>query len=268
MSAPQTIDDFHARIAAHIEAMPKRLRQCAVYVAANSARIAVSTVADIAAGADVPPSAVMRFCQVIGFSGFTEMQRLFRDAYSPKWPDYSTRMSNLTSGEAGQPAQLLAQFIEAGRLSLQHLATHINEDDLTRAVEVLSRARMVHIAGMRRAFPAASYLAYMLEKMQVPAMLHDGVGGLDHSHALREGDAMIAISFAPYSDETLELAQAAHARGVQVVALTDHMASPLARDAAAVLPINEVDFGAFRAMSATIVVALTLAVAIAAERVD
>jgi DNA-binding MurR/RpiR family transcriptional regulator len=266
MSAPATIDAFHARIAQTAAEMPRRLRQCAEYIAANSDRIAVSTVAELAAGADVPPSAVMRFCQVIGFSGFSEMQKLFRDAYSPKWPDYTTRVSNLKSGAAGNPARLLAEFVDAGRQSLEQLATSVDEAALSKAVDVLARAGTLHIVGMRRVFPAASYLAYVFEKLSIPAMLHDGAGKLDHRAALRTGDALIAISFAPYSDETLDLAAEAHARGIKIVALTDHFASPLARHAAAVLPVAEVDFGAFRAMSATIALALALAVAVAAAR--
>lgn len=267
MSAPDTIEAFHAQIAQTVAQMPRRLRQCAEYFAANSDRIAVSTVAELAAGADVPPSAVMRFCQVIGFSGFSEMQKLFRDAYSPKWPDYTTRLTNLQSGADGSPARRLAEFIDAGRQSLEQLATSVDEAALTSAVSVLARAGTVHIVGMRRAYPAASYLAYVFEKMGVPAMLHDGAGRLDHRHALRAGDALIAISFAPYSDETLDLAATAHARDIKIVALTDHFASPLARHAAVVLPVAEVDFGAFRAMSATIALALALAVAVAAAKV-
>ena len=62
------------------------------------------------------------------------------------------------------------------------------EAALAQAVDVLSRAGVIHVVGMRRAFPVASYLAYVFEKMQVPAMLHDGVGKLDHRFALRKGD--------------------------------------------------------------------------------
>ena len=63
----------------------------------------------------------------------------------------------------------------------------------------------MHVVGLRRAFPVAAYLVYVFEKMQVPAMLHDSVGKLDHRFALRPGDAMLAITFAPYSEETLAL---------------------------------------------------------------
>ena len=72
--------------------MPKRLRQCADFIVALPDRVAVSTVAELAAAAEVQPSAVMRFCQELGFSGFSQMQRLFREEYARKWPDYGTRL--------------------------------------------------------------------------------------------------------------------------------------------------------------------------------
>ena len=260
--APATVEAFRERLAAITDDLPKRLRQCADHIAANTDRIAVSTVAELAAGADVPPSALMRFCQIMGFSGFSEMQKLFREAYAPGWPDYSTRLKNLKANRAGSPAALLAEFVEAGRLSLEALAKSVDEQVLETAVGILSRADTIHVVGLRRAFPVASYLAYVFEKMSVPAMLHDGVGKLDHRFALRPGDAVLAITFAPYSEETLALATDAHARGLPVVALTDRLTSPLARHADAVVTVPEVDFGAFRSLSATIAMAISLAVAV------
>jgi DNA-binding MurR/RpiR family transcriptional regulator len=263
---PASVDEFRARLDDILDDLPRRLRQCADYIAANTDRIAVSTVAELAAGADVPPSAVMRFCQILGFSGFSEMQRLFREAYSPGWPDYSTRLKNLKEGGAGSPTALLAEFIEAGRQSLEALAKSADEVALQQAVGILAGADTVHVVGLRRAFPVASYLAYVFEKMSVPAMLHDGVGKLDHRFALRPNDAVLAITFAPYSEETLTLAQDAKARGLPVVALTDRMSSPLVRFSDAILTVPEVDFGAFRSLSATIAMAIALAVAVGSAR--
>ena len=97
-------------------------------------------------------------------------------------------------------------------------------------------------------------------------MLHDGVGKFDHRFALRAGDAVLAITFAPYSEETLALAADARARGLPVVAVTDRLTSPLARQAEAVLTVPDVDFGAFRSLSATLVLALALAVAVGSAR--
>lgn len=266
LAAPTNVEEFRERLAMVTDTLPRRLRQCADYIAANTDRIAVSTVAELAAGADVPPSAVMRFCQILGFSGFSDMQKLFRDAYAPGWPDYSTRLKNLKEEGAGSPAALLAEFIEAGRLSLEALAKSVDEVALAQAVAMLAQADTIHVVGLRRAFPVASYLVYVFEKMSVPAMLHDGVGKLDHRFALRPGDALLAITFAPYSEETLTLAQDARDRGLPVVGVTDRVISPLARSADAILTVPEVDFGAFRSLSATIAMAISLAVAVGSAR--
>lgn len=263
---PTTVDGFRERLIAVTDTLPKRLRQCADYVAQNLDRIAVSTVADIAAGADVPPSAVIRFCQLLGFSGYSDMQRLFRDAYSPGWPNYATRLENLKSGPSGSPTALVAEFVEAGRLSLEKLVQSLDETVLDQAVSILTSAGTIHVVGFRRAYPVASYLAYVLAKMEVPAILHHGAGHLDQRFALRPGDAMLAISFAPYSQETLALAEAAQTAGLAVVGLTDTVTSPLSRSATTLLTVTEVDFGAFRSLSATIALAISLAVAVGTAR--
>ncbi len=263
---PATVEEFRDRLAAVSDSLPRRLRQCADHIAANIDRIAVSTVAELAAGAGVPPSALMRFCQIMGYSGFSELQKMFREAYAPGFPDYTTRLANLKTGGAGSPSALLAEFVEAGRLSLETLAKSADEAALVEAVDILATARTVHIIGLRRAFPVASYLAYVFEKMQVPAMLHDGVGALDHRHALRDGDAVLAITFAPYSVETVAIASDAQARGLPVVALTDRLTSPIARASRAILMVTEVDFGAFRSLSATLAMAMALAVAVGSRR--
>lgn len=266
LTAPMTVDEFRARLADIAPDLPPRLRQCAAYISAHTDRIAVSTVAEMANRADVPPSALIRFCQIIGFSGFSGMQKLFRDSYAPGLPDYSVRLKNLQDSGTGSPQALLAEFIEAGRLSLESLAKSCDEAALGDAVSLLARADTIHIIGLRRAFAVAAYLGYVFEKMAVPAMLHDGIGSFDHRHAMRKGDALVAITFAPYSEETLTLAQVAHDRGLPVVALTDQLTSPIARHSSAVLVVPEVDFGAFRSLSATIAMAITLAVAVGSAR--
>ncbi len=264
--APASLDELQTRLVDISDSLPKRLRQCADFVSRNTDRIAVSTVAELSLAAGVPPSAFMRFCQLLGFSGFSQMQRMFRENYAQRWPDYSTRLENLRANGAGSPSALLAEFVDAGRTSLENLANTVDPVDLEQAVAVLAGARMIHIIGLRRVFPVASYLAYAFEKMDIPALLHDRVGNLDHRHAILEGDVLIAITFAPYSAETVDLAAYADDRGIGVVALTDALNSPLHQLGGATLMVSELDVGAFRALSATFSLALSLAVAVGARR--
>jgi len=265
-AAPRSIEEFNDRLKTISADLPKRMRQCAEYLAENVDRIAVSTVAELAAGADVQPSAMMRFCQVMGFSGFSEMQRLFRSAYAGSLPDYSVRLTNLRDRGADSPSALLAEFVDAGRLSLERLATTVDARLLDEAVAKLAAARMIHLIGLRRSFPVAAYLAYAFEKMNIPSMLHDMAGQMEQRHALRGGDAVIAISFSPYRQETIDMAQAANALGLSVVAITDTMVSPLRLPGVVPLLVSEVDFGEFRALSATLSLAITLAVSVGSRR--
>jgi DNA-binding MurR/RpiR family transcriptional regulator len=264
--APESLEALFRLLAERSDALPKRLRQCADYIAHNPDRVAVSTVAELAAAADVQPSAVMRFCQDLGFSGFSQMQRLFREEYSRKWPDYSTRLQNLRATGESRPDVLLAEFVEAGRTSLEKLMSTVDPDGLDRAVALLAKAPLIHLVGYRRSFPVASYIAYALEKMTIPCVLHSAVGQLATGHAVRPGDAVLAITFAPYSAETMAFVEQVRERDHPVVAITDSLSSPLQRLNVLPLLVSEVDVGAFRALSATFALAIALAVAVGARR--
>jgi DNA-binding MurR/RpiR family transcriptional regulator len=263
---PQTPEAFLTKLTVVTDRLPKRLRQCADHVATHPERIAVSTVAELAEGAGVQPSAFMRFCREMGFSGFSQMQRLFREDYAQRWPDYQTRLKSLHAQGSDSAGALLAEFIEAGRLSVEKLAQSVDPGSLDEAASVLSRARTIHLVGSRRAFPVVSYLSYAFEKMDIPAVLASGVGNLGAKHLLIPGDAMIAVSFAPYTEATLDLAREANARKLPVVTITDLVTSPLLRFKSAALLVNEIEVGAFRTLSATLTLAMMLAVAVGAHR--
>lgn len=265
-SKPKSLADFFEALRQRGGTLPRRLRQCAEYLGANPGAVAVSTVAELAAGAGVPPSAFMRFCQEMGFSGFSEMQKLFRDEYSQNWPDYASRLAKLRKGDAQAPQVLLAEFAEAGRRSIENLTSSIDPDELRRAVTVLAGARTIHLVGLRRTFPVATYLAYAFEKMQVPSILHSGTGNLSSLHLIGEGDALVAISFAPYTPDTIALAESAAGRGAELVVITDLPTSPLARVDAVRFMVPEIDVGAFRSLSATFTLAMTLAVGVGTRR--
>ena len=262
---PATADEVRERTLEVLQTLPKRLRQCADYLLRHPEKIAVSTVADMAAGAGVQPSAVMRFCQVIGFSGFSEMQRVYREDYAERWPDYATRLERLRDRD-GQVAPLLLDFIGAGHKSLNLLAETIDFAALERAVSVLGAAQTIHLVGLRRSFPVASYLSYVFDKMHIPTVLHGAPGGLGSASAVRRGDVALIVTVAPYSPEAVEIATMAADRGVPVVGITDGADSPLVGIPGETLWVREVDVGSFRALSATLTLATALAVAVGTER--
>lgn len=265
-AAPSSLAEFNAKLLEISDNLPKRLRQCADYVGKNTDIIAVSTVAELSKAAGVQPSAFMRFCTLMGFSGYSEMQRMFRETHVQRWPDYATRLENLRASGEESPSALLAEFVEAGRTSLENLVGTVDAQTLEGAVGALAKAPMIHIIGLSRAFPVATYLAYAFEKMNVPAMLHGQFGNLQHRHAVRPDDVLIVITFAPYSQETLDLAAYAHEQGNQIIAITDALNSQLHGYGAMMLNVSEEDVGAFRALAAPLSLAITLAVGVGTRR--
>ncbi len=262
-----TVDDLHAFLRQDGLKMSKRLRQCAGYILENRNRIAVSTVADIAAGSGVQPSAVIRFCKFCGFSGFSELQRLYREEHAASRPDYTTRLEQMRETGPMSPDALLADFVEAGRTSLAGLFDTVDSADMERATVLLSKAKMIHTVGFRRAFPVVSYLTYMLEKMDVPTMQHSGVGGIDQSLAIREGDIVLAVTFAPYSKKTANIIDYARRIGATVIMITDvaPTADLLNPDDLSLI-VQEADIGAFRSLSASLTLATTLAICVGERR--
>jgi len=259
--APTDVEGLQRRITEMQATLPKRMRDCGAYVLGHSDRIAFETVAEIASNAGVAPSAMIRFSKLLGFSGFAEMQRLFRAEAVVARPDYQSRLAALRAMGDDTPESLLADFSEAAKASIERAANRIESAQLTRAVEIIDSARTLHIVGLRRAFAVASHVSYLLRKLDRVAVLHDSVGAIDSRPLIRGDDALMAISFAPYTPVTIELAEEARAKGAGVIALTDTRLSPLAALADVSFEIAEEKVGGFRTFSAMFCLAATICVA-------
>lgn len=265
-AAPRDLADLRARIAAAGPDLSPRLKDCAAYVLEHGDRVAFDTVADAAAAAGVPPSALIRFAKALGFSGFTEMQRLFRADVAAPRPDYRTRLATLRAHGDDSPQALLADFSAAATASIERFAASVDRGALARAVALLGAAPLIHVVARRRSFAMASHVAYLLRRLGRPAVLHDGVGGIDGEALVGPGHAVFAVSFAPYAAETVALAETARARGGFVVAITDAGLSPLRAVADVAFEVNEEEVGGFRSFAATFCLATALCVAVGAQR--
>ncbi len=215
-------------------------------------------------------STLVRFAQSLGFAGFSELQGVFRTHLRTRWPDYSERLKALHEGarDSGDPLHLLHGFADSAATSIVKLREVVRREELEKAIGLLARAGTIYVVGQRRSFSVAHYLAYALAQLGVRATLVDNVGGLgpDQLSNASEADALIAISFSPYSPVTVSLAQNAQKRKTPLVVVTDSALSPIAGIADARFEIVESDFGAFRSLAATFCLAMTLAVGVAEKR--
>jgi DNA-binding MurR/RpiR family transcriptional regulator len=268
MSAvPTTADQLRVEIVRRHETLSKRLQQIGRYVLDEPNDIALETLAVIADRCGVQPSAIVRFAKTFGFDGASQMQRLFRDGLfsSNAALGYSERVRQLdqvTSAGGVGPAELLGEFIEGNRLALQNLLQTVSEADMRAAVDAITAADIVHVVGFRRSFPIASYLVYSLLQAGKRAIFIDGVAGigLQQAQAIGANDLLIAVSFQPYSEETVAIVSAAAARDHKVLAISDSLVSPIARLAQYVLQVRESEVRKFRSLSASMCLAQALVI--------
>lgn len=270
--APRDYDALRALLVVRRETLPKRLKQLATFAIDHPEDIAFGTVAEIAEHAGVQPSTLVRFAQTLGYGGFSPLQQVFRARLRERFPDYRERLRVLRGAEAkgSRAATLLDGFLGAASTSLDRLRDTVTPRDLNRAIETLARAETIYLLGARRVFPVTAYLAYAFGKLGIRAILIDHVAqlGPEQLSTATPRDAVLAISFTPYAPITAELAATASRRNVPVIAITDSAFSPLVYGADVWIEVAEADYGAFRSLSASFALAMTLAVGTGEKRAE
>lgn len=247
--------------------LSNRLQQVARYLLDHPDTVAFGTTATIATGAGVHASALVRFANAFGFSGFSQMQQLFKDRLVQTGPDYQSRIAAVKQDDSVPTAQAglmyLQQISSANERAMQQLTEELDPQLLTQACELLAQARIIHLQGARRAYPVASYASYLLSNTGLAVQLLDGVGYMQQAalNLVTSEDVILAISFAPYAPETQLAINRANAAGAKVIVITDSRLSPLAAEADVTLLVREAEVHSFRSLNASmnLIQALVLA---------
>ncbi|MCB1485988.1 MAG: MurR/RpiR family transcriptional regulator [Bauldia sp.] len=268
---PRDFDGLKDLLISRRETLPRRLVQVAAFALENPDEVAFGTVASVAAQAKVQPSTLIRFAQTLGYAGFTDLQDVFRAQLKSHWPDYRERLARIgdrVNDRRDGTSGLLDGFAETAIASIDRLRHTVSTVDIDRAASLLAEADTIYLIGLRRVFPVSSYLAYALAKIGCRAVLIDNVAALGPEQLVGAGkkDVLVAVSFTPYSPITVDLSARAAERGVPVIAITDSPFSPLSPNATVQLEVVEADFAGFRSLSATLALAMALAVAAGARR--
>ncbi|WP_340316101.1 MurR/RpiR family transcriptional regulator [Rhizorhabdus argentea] len=273
-SPPRALDEFLTAIRDRYDELSDRLQRIARHILDEPNDMAFETLAVIAERSNVQPSAIVRFAQAFGFSGASPMQRLIRDGLlrEDRSLGYAERIRQHRYSVADDmegPRQLLSEFVEGNILALENLNHALGLRELSEAIDLLDRAGTVFIVGFRRSFPVASYLAYLLAQTNKRTVLVDGLAGLhlQQTRGLDASDVIVAISFAPYSPEAVAVVEAAKGR-CPVVSITDSVIGPIAKDATLVLQVRESEVRGFRSLAASMCLAQSLAIGLAARKAE
>lgn len=265
-----TVEQLLERISEEYESLSRQLKVIARHIERNRDRLGIEGIRELADQCNVQPSAVVRFAKHFGLSGFAEMQRIFRDGLARQLGqsrNYEARIrQGIESGAGNLSSPEIAEEFLAGSIAgMQELRDRLDRQSFKKAVTLLAEADAISICGSRRSFPVAVYLDYALQHTDKRITLVSAMGSMQEGQvrSVRKGDVMIAISYAPYAQETLDAARQALKQGARLIAVTDSRMSPLARSADAALIVQDHSTLGFRSLSSTMGLAESLFIALA-----
>ncbi|MCP4328545.1 MAG: MurR/RpiR family transcriptional regulator [Alphaproteobacteria bacterium] len=203
-----------------------QLRRAARYVLDRPDDVALYTMRRLAARAGVHPTTMVRLARRLDYPGFDALRDIYRDRLSGIHARYSHQARDLQTQQSRKILEDIA------KTEIENVADSFGEArgaDLERCARLLDSARRIYLVGLRGCFPIAFYLHYSLSMFRDDVVLIDGVGGTlaDGLRDIEGSDVLVAISFSPYTRETVNVVNYAAARRARIIAITDGRLSPL-----------------------------------------
>ncbi|MDF1716637.1 MAG: MurR/RpiR family transcriptional regulator [Antarcticimicrobium sp.] len=213
-------------ISALKEAIPElspRLKTVAKYIVDHPNDFGLDPIRETARKCGVSTYTLVRMAARMGFDSYDELREPFRHALvsanalvdRPDWIESIRLRGDLGAVQAEAALNTMA--------IVQRSLERQNSDEMERVVELLLGARNVYLTAVRASYALAYYFHYVgrmaLPTLQlVPRHINSAI---DELNTAGEGDVMIAISFQPYSRETIEACRFANARGVKLIMISD-----------------------------------------------
>ncbi|WP_116652627.1 MurR/RpiR family transcriptional regulator [Pelagibacterium sediminicola] len=255
------------KLLALYEDLPARLQAGAHWVIEHPNEVALLSMRDQAKRAGVPPTTMTRLAKRLGFEGYDDMRALYAEQLLRSTGGFAEKAGELRERRRvrGEDA-LSAELIDAAAARVAALGEREGLVQLAEAARLMVAARRIFIVGQRAGFSVAYQLAYVCSLAGCDARLldHPGGIGLDPLRDAGKGDVVVTISVHPYARATADIAAYAIERDIEIIAITDSVVSPLARNADVAVIIGAESPSFFHTMSAAFVAAEAIAALVAA----
>jgi DNA-binding MurR/RpiR family transcriptional regulator len=215
-------------ILANFQNLSPKQRRLARYLIDHEDVVAFASTSQIAEQTGTSAATVVRFCQVLGYEGYPDLQTAVRF----QLPQYRTAVQKLAERitDSNRTEHLPAQIAQANINNTQKTLSQVSDSELTNIVAAIIRARNVRIFGSGLSAAAAISAEYALSVLgfAARACTDGGVSRLLEISRLTDQDLVIVISVWRYFRNTVEVAEAARAAGATCIAITDSPVAPVA----------------------------------------
>jgi DNA-binding MurR/RpiR family transcriptional regulator len=223
-----------AYIRARFDEFSRSQKDVAQYIVDHLDEVAFQTAEELARRASTSSSTVVRFSQALGFEGFPELQTSAREEFRRRVAAGLHEPNG--NGNAAAPLFSLDQSdfetaVAADHVNVEETARRISRRDVEAAIDAISQARRVLIAGTDQMAFFASYLRHLLMLLDLQAELVASPSQEALSRLGRIDDETLVIGLSagrphPLVVRAMKLARHRKAR---TVAITDATLSEVAK---------------------------------------
>ena len=241
-----------ARIASIFSDMSHSQKELARFVLDNSLFVAFAPAAELGGKVGVSAATVVRFCQLLGYEGYPELQNAVRTSL----PTYVNKVQRMEQSGSPDKNQLIERVFELDAQNLTRTREVLDQERFWAAVAALGKASDILIVGGGSSAGPALYLAHSLKVMGLDArsVVDGGIPLALELVRLKPTSVFVGLSVWRYVAETVHAMEQAQVRGATRIAITDSIVSPIAQRADYAFQVGT--DGAAHALSLTSVMAL------------
>ena len=227
--------DLFSLINEKLSSFSKGHKLIANYMIAHYDKAAFMTAQKLGKTVGVSESTVVRFATMLGYDGYPALQKALQEMMRSRLT--AVQRIEVTSDQmSGEDVleRVLSQDIERIRRTLEETS----KEDFGKAVDLITSANTIYIAGTRSSASIAAFLSYYLSLIfpRVKLVPSTTTSELFEKIMHIDGrDIMIGFSFPRYSKQTVKALDFAKHNGAKVVAITDSASSPIAKYADSLL---------------------------------
>jgi len=215
-------------ILANFPNLSPKQRQLARFFIDHEDVVAFASTGQIAKQTGTSAATVVRFCQVLGYKGYPDLQAAIRS----QLPQYRTAVQKLAEHitDGNLIEHLPTQIAQSNVNNIQKTLSQVSDSMLADVVAALIRAQNIRIfgSGLSAAAAISAEYAFSVLGFATRACTDGGVSQLLEISRLTDQDLVIVISVWRYLRNTVEAAEAARAVGATCIAITDSPVAPVA----------------------------------------
>ncbi len=173
------------------------------------------------------PSTVIRMCQRIGFAGYKEFRQAVTCEVAVRRMNRDQERRDITQSDSLD--DIVDKVTYKNIMSLEDSKNFIDTDTLQHCVDLLRECRTVLLFGLGASLCAARDLNLKLLRLNKPCVVNDDWHAqlLQAKNASSE-DLAIVVSYSGETVEVIECMKALREQGTPIIAITRHVASPVA----------------------------------------